>query len=102
AAVVVAVLTLGIGVNTMIFCMVYGVLGRPWPLPQFDRVMTITEANPKQDVRATGLSWLDFPDLREQLKSFTAIRGFWQHSGPVTIGAEPDRRQAANITARLP
>ena len=45
AAVVVSVLALGIGVNTMIFCMVYGVMARPWPLPQFDRVVTVLETN---------------------------------------------------------
>ena len=44
-AVVVAVMALGIGVNTMIFCMVYGVMIRPWPLPQFDRVLTVNEVN---------------------------------------------------------
>src|SRR5690349_4253733 len=101
AAVVVAVLGLGIGVNTMIFCMVYGVLARPWPLPQFDRVMQITEASRSQDVRATGLSWLNYQDLRGQLKSFQAIGGFWQIAGQVTIGAEPERLQAADITAGL-
>jgi putative ABC transport system permease protein len=101
AAVVVAVMALGIGVNTMIFSMVYGVMLRPWPLPHFDRVMTINEVNKSQDVRHSSVSWLNYENLRGQLQSFEAIGGFWQISGQVTIGKEPERLQAANITAGL-
>src|SRR6266542_960019 len=101
AAVVVAVMALGIGVNTMIFSMVYGVMLRPWPLPHFDRVMTINEVNKSQEVRHSSVSWLNYEDLRGQLQSFEAIGGFWQISGQVTIGEEPERLQAANITAGL-
>jgi len=44
--VVVAVLALGIGVNTMIFSMVYGVLFRPWPLPQPSSIRRDAQAPP--------------------------------------------------------
>src|SRR5213075_578171 len=100
-AVVVAVLALGIGVNSMIFCMVYGIMLRPWPLPQFDRVMTINETNKAQGEKGSDVSWLNFHDLRHELKSFESIGGFWQIAGQVTIGNEPERLQAANITAGL-
>ena len=56
SAVVVAVLALGIGVNTMIFSMVYGCLLRPWPLPGFERVMTVREVNKPQDVKHASVS----------------------------------------------
>ena len=76
-AVVVSVLGLGIGVNTMIFSMVYGLMLRPWPLPHFDRVMTIVEKNLKQDIKDDGVSWLNFQDFRHEVKSFESIGGFW-------------------------
>src|SRR6185503_17654940 len=101
SAVVVAVLALGIGVNTMIFCMVYGVMMRPWPLPQFNRVMTINESNKEKEVKRSGVSWLNFQDFRHELKSFEAIGGFWEIGGQVTIGEEPEKLHAANITAGL-
>jgi putative ABC transport system permease protein len=100
-AVVVAVLALGIGVNTMIFCMVYGVMFRPWPLPHFDRIMTISESNKTREVKREGVSWLNFQDFRHELRSFEAIGGFWEIGGQVTIGNEPEKLHAANITAGL-
>src|SRR5215813_9995705 len=92
-AVVAAVMALGIGVNTMIFSMVYGLMLRPWPLPQFDRVMTIYESNKKQDIQHDGVSWLNFQDMRHELPSFETVAGFWNTRGQVVIGEEPEQLQ---------
>ena len=99
--VVVAVLALGIGVNTMIFSMVYGVLFRPWPLPDFDHVLTVLETNQAQDAKGSSVSWLNYQELRDQAHSFAGVGGSWNISGLVTIGQEPEKLQAANITAGL-
>src|ERR1051326_2440270 len=80
---VVGVLALGIGVNTMIFSMVYGIMFRPWPLPRFDRVMTVLETNQAQDVKGNSVSWLDFQDLRDQARSFSVVGGYWETGGQV-------------------
>src|SRR5262249_10817634 len=101
AAVVVAVLALGIGVNTMIFSMVYGCLFRPWPLPRFDRVVTAVETNKGQDAQHSSVSWLNYQDLRDQAKSYEVVGGFWGISGQVVIGKEPEKLNAANITSGL-
>jgi putative ABC transport system permease protein len=101
AALVVAVLALGIGVNTMIFSMVYGCMFREWPMPQFNSVMTVRETNKSQDIRNEGVSWLNYQELRDQAKSFAVVGGFWQINGQVTIKNEPERFAAANITSGL-
>ena len=85
----------------MIFSMVYGVMFRPWPMPDFDRVMTVLETNKAQDVNDNSVSWLNYLDLREQARSFLTVGGFWETSGQVTIGEEPEKLQAANITSSL-
>src|SRR5689334_11308214 len=100
-AVVVSVLALGIGVNTMIFCMVYGVMVRPWPLPQFDRVMTVVESNKPKDIKDESVSWLNYIDLRDRARSFEVVGGYWNINGNVVIGSEPEQKQAANITSGL-
>src|SRR5262252_5519240 len=99
--VVVAVLALGIGVNTMIFSMVYGLMARPWPLPHFDRVMTIVEKNKKLEVTDDGVSWLNFQDFRHEVKSFESIGGYWTIRGQVVIDKEPEMFDAAQYTAGL-
>ena len=98
-AVVVAVLALGIGVNTMIFSMVYGVMLRPWPLPDFDRVMTVNELNKSRDFHDTSVSWLNYEALLDRTKSFSAVGGFWDGNGNVTIGEEPEQMQYSNISS---
>jgi hypothetical protein len=101
SAVVVAVLALGIGVNTMIFCMVYGIMFRPWPLPQFERVMAVREVNKTREIKGDGVSWLNYQELRDQAKSFEQVGGFYDIRAQVTIGEEPEQLQAANITSGL-
>ena len=98
-AVVVAVMALGIGVNTVTFCMVYGVMARPWPLPHFDRVMVIRETSPVMG--SNGVSWLDYQDLKARQKSFAAVGGWWQINALVTIDRDPERFYGANVTAGL-
>ncbi len=100
-AVVVAVLALGIGVNTMIFSMVYGIMLRAWPLPEFDRVMTIREVSKEKDEKGAGMSWLNYQELRDGNKSFEHVGGFWDIGAQVAIGEEPEQLEAANITAGL-
>ena len=47
-AVVIAVMALGIGVNTMVFSMVYGVMLRPLPLPGAERLVSVDNYEKKQ------------------------------------------------------
>ena len=64
-------LALGIGANTAIFSIVNGVLLRPLPYPDADRLVRITERNdrfPRMD-----LAWPNLVDLKEQARSLEAL-----------------------------
>ncbi len=50
-------LALGIGANTAIFSVVYGVLLRPLNFAEFDRLMAINEFNPQQNTEPVELSY---------------------------------------------
>src|SRR5258708_36513037 len=70
---VVAVFTLalGIGANVSIFSVVYGVLLRPLPYPESNRIMAVFEVNFKGE--RSRLADPNFDDFRDQNRSFQAI-----------------------------
>ena len=70
-AVAVLMLALGIGVNTAIFSIVYGVLLRPLPYPEQDRLVTLSEWSKR--VPGMSISYPNFLDWRAQQTCFTAI-----------------------------
>jgi len=98
-AVVVAVMALGIGVNVTMFGMVYGMMFRPWPLPEPDRIVEIKQVDTRHGWDNQGVSWPNFHDLRDRAKSYSAIGGYWDMNAIVTIDRDPERFDGCNITS---
>src|SRR4029453_16388811 len=71
--VVVLTLALGIGANTAIFSFANGILLRPLPYPQSDRLVVLDETAPKRSIESMSVSYPNFLDWREQNKSFEDI-----------------------------
>ena len=70
-ALVVATLALGIGASTAIFSIVNGILLRPLPFPEPDRLLWISEANARGQV--ISASWMNYGDWRERARSFDVL-----------------------------
>ncbi|HEY4218562.1 MAG TPA: ABC transporter permease [Gemmatimonadaceae bacterium] len=66
-------LTLGIGLTTTMFSIVYGALMKGLPYPDGDRVVTILRANPAKGITRQSLPIQDFVDYKAQQHSFTAM-----------------------------
>src|SRR5690349_13722415 len=97
---VVAVLTLalGIGANTAIFTVAYGVLLKPLPLPQSDRLVSLWERGPSGKFDKVPASAQNYLDWKAGAKSFAAMTA-WMPSS-VNVGAEggsPERWNAATV-----
>jgi predicted permease len=87
----VAVLTLalGIGATTAIFSVVNGVLLRPLPYPDSDRLMILHETEPKFDVMS--VAYPNFEDWRAGNRSFDQLAAFRFSDFNLTGSGEPER-----------
>src|SRR5262249_41854842 len=70
-AIVVMTLALGIGASTAIFSIVNGILLRPLPLPDPDRLMWLNEGNARGDT--ISISWMNYVDWQPRLHSFESM-----------------------------
>ncbi len=95
---VVAVLTLalGIGATTAIFSVVYGVLLRPLPYPDSNRIMAVFEVTSKG--RPSRVADPNFDDFRDQSRSFQAIAKYRDNVASVSGASQPTRTTVADIS----
>ncbi|MGC2109718.1 MAG: ABC transporter permease [Candidatus Korobacteraceae bacterium] len=94
----VAVLTLafGIGATTAIFSVVYGVLLRPLPYPDPNRIMAVFEVTSKG--RPSRVADPNFDDFRDQSRSFQAIAKYIDDIASVSGGSQPTRTTVARVS----
>ena len=91
AATVALILALGIGANTAMFSIVYGVLLRPLPYPDAGAIVRIGDSFGPRSVSAMLLSNRSMPLLQElsesfeQLAAYEEISAEWDASGGVTL-----------------
>src|SRR5262245_35650669 len=69
-------LALGIGATSVIFSFVNGILLRPLPYRDSDRLVLLDETAPKRGIASMGVSYPDFLDWREQNRVFTGVAAY--------------------------
>lgn len=97
---VVAVLTiaLGIGANTAIFSIVEGVLLRPLPYRDVERIITLWQHDTKNRVEREDVAPANFVDWRAQNTVFNEMAAIIPFSLDYTGGTEPESIRSANVT----
>ena len=92
-------LALAIGVNSAVFSAVYGILYRPLPFREADRVaMIYLHFSPQNNPRGT-LSLADFLDIRDSSKSFEKVAAATSGRADLRGGEEPEQVASAGVTA---
>jgi putative ABC transport system permease protein len=95
-------LALGVGANTAVFSVVHGVLLRPLPYPDGDRLVEVFEDN----TRAGGgpffrVSLRNYVSWVERARSFDALAAFNGRDFTVTEHGDPERILGSAVTASL-
>jgi len=83
-AAAVLTLALGIGANTAIFSVVYAVLLRPLPYAHAEQLYNVFQAEKQQGIAATGWSYPNFEEVREQNHVFSEMAGTQHHQLTLT------------------
>jgi putative ABC transport system permease protein len=96
-------LTLGVGIcaNTVIFSLVHGILLRPLPLSEPDRVVAIWHTFPGTGSERVALSDAVFLFYRRANRSFADIGIYLNDAANLTSGPEPERVSVCIATASL-
>lgn len=89
--VLVLTLALGIGANTAVFSVVNGVVLRPLPYPDPDRLVVVWSQFPTMELMEFPSSWAEFEDYRNETRSFEDL-GIWGRTQRTLTGGESPER----------
>ena len=100
-AVVLLTIALGIGVNAAIFSVVNGVVLRPLPYRDADRLVAVWGNLHRPGVEEIPGSAGEFVDYRDQSHAFEQIAAYDTLGFNLTSGSEPERVEGAVVAASL-
>src|SRR5689334_5942216 len=98
-AVAVLALTLGIGLTTTMFSIVYSALLKGMPFPDPDRLAIVFRQNLSRGDTRLRTTIHDFHDYRDQQRSFTAIAAYYDGTVNVSGSEKAERYDGAWASA---
>src|SRR6266542_5039054 len=101
AAVAVLTLALGIGANTAIFSVVYGVLLKPLPFPEPERLVAVWHRAPGLNIPLLPQGAATYFTYRDSGRVFEDIALWNSEEVSITGNGEPERAQALWVTDGL-
>jgi putative ABC transport system permease protein len=90
------ILGLGIGANTAIFSLINGVLFKPLPYPNADRLVRLYQ--PTQEITQMSMAYSDYFDFRANQHSLQNLAIFFADEFHRTGNGDPERIDGAYVT----
>jgi len=94
-------LGLGIGANTAIFSVINGVLLRPLPYPEADRIMHLRQPQTAAGIEDTGFSFVEVADYRGAATTLDQFVEFGDWTFNVLGRGDPHRANGGLVTANF-
>ncbi len=91
-------LGLGIGLTTIMFSVIYGVLLRPFPVPEGDQILHLEYRDPSRGVRGLDVSIHHYLDWRAQQTVFEDLGAFYTGTVNLSGSERPERYFGAFVT----
>src|SRR5215475_12070403 len=88
---IVVIVALGIGANTTIFSFVNGLLLKPLPFRDVDRLVRVWESNPTRDLLESAVSAPTFKDWQRDQTSFEQLGALQLATFNLTSSNDPER-----------
>jgi putative ABC transport system permease protein len=100
AATAIATLALGIGLNTAIFSVAYGVLWRPLPYPNPDRLVILESAQQTEKGPKSFLTWapVAYDGLRPRVTTLDQLAAYSSINAQLTGRGEPRQLPALDVS----
>ncbi len=92
-------IAIGVGANTAIFSVINGILFKPLPYPQPERLVSVRQAAPGVGAADLGVSPSDYFTFREQNRTFQQF-GIWYGNSAIVTGlAAPEQVPCLEVTS---
>jgi len=97
-AVALVTMALGIGANTAMFSIVNGVILKPLPYPDADRIVYLRENNLSRGWTSFSIAPLNLWDWQERTRSLDALAAYQSGSAAYTGGDRPQRLSVYRVS----
>lgn len=101
ALIAIATLALGIGANATIFSLIDGVLLRPLPYPQPDRILNLWASYPASQGQPDIFSAPNYLDVAARTRTFEAVGSYNDATFTLAGAGQPESFQGERMTASM-
>ena len=101
AAVAMLTLALGIGANAAIFSVVHTVLLQPIPYPNAERLISISQSDPRTGAHGLSLSLPKFKQIAEQCHTLESAAVYYSREMSLATPHEPEALRGARVSSEF-